>query len=78
MGTAPLRDPLQTGVALDIESQPKATVSNWAQMVGARTTVGVKAAILAIGTRGTGRPRASLGALFLFNDDSAQTERWKE
>jgi hypothetical protein len=44
MGTVPLCDPLQTGVALDIESQPKDTVVKWAQMLGARTTVGVKAA----------------------------------
>ena len=48
-GTAPLRDPLQTGDGLDIESQPKATVSNWTQMLGARTKVEDKAAILAIG-----------------------------
>ena len=31
IGRAPLRDPLQTFGGLDIESQPKTSVSNWSQ-----------------------------------------------
>jgi hypothetical protein len=73
--TAPLGVPLKTGFGIDIESQPKATVSEWTQTPRARSTVEVKAAILAIGT-GPGRTDrdASAGALLMFNDDSAQKE----
>ena len=73
--------PLRTGVGLDNEFQPKAIVTDWTQIVRARTWVEDKAAILAIGPEDQaqdGRPRASLGALLLFNDDSPPTEWWKE
>jgi hypothetical protein len=43
IGWASLREPLGTGVGPDIESQPRAILSNWSQKLGARATVGIKA-----------------------------------
>ncbi len=76
-----MSEPLRTGVGLENEFQPKAIVTDWTQIVRARTWVEDKAAILAIGPEDQaqdGRPRPSLGALLLFNDDSPPTEWWKE
>ena len=77
--TAPLRNPLKTGADLEIECQPKGALSDWPQIPRAWITVEARAAILAIGT-GPGRidRGASTDALLMFNDDSAQSEWWKD
>jgi hypothetical protein len=68
IGRAPLRELLRTGIGLDIESQPKATVSNWSQMFK-NSDHGMQPFWPWEPEERPRRPPESLGAHLLFNDD---------